>query len=369
MQRIITIENGYDEFEQYIKDNKIKKIFCVSGKSAKGLPIQQVISRMSQGEGIQICFFSEYCSNPTYESVWNGVHAYRKYEADCIMAIGGGSAIDVAKCIKAYANCEDTVDYTEQQIKGTTIPLIVMPTTAGTGSEATHFAVIYKNGEKLSVAHENLIPEIVIMDPANLYSLPSYQKVVTMLDAWCHAVEAMWSLRATAESDRYAIKSLQLLTQYQDSYLLNETSGNREMQKAAYYAGKAINITQTTAAHAMSYKLTSLYGLPHGHAVALCLSHVWKNIFENCEQMEIADKLKMISDAMGCNTIKASIDVFDSFLIENDIVAPRGVEEDDLELLKNSVNQQRLKNYPIHLSEEDIEKMYRKILGWSAYED
>lgn len=369
MQRIITIENGYVEFEKYIKDKKIKKIFCVSGKSAKGLPIQEVLDRMSRHGDVQISYFSDYQSNPTYESVYSGVQAYRECEAECIMAIGGGSAIDVAKCIKAYANCEDTVDYTEQQMKENRIPFVVIPTTAGTGSEATHFAVIYKNGEKLSVAHENLIPETVIMDPANLDSLPNYQKVVTMLDAWGHAVEAMWSLRATTESDKYAMQALQLVVQHQDSYLLNEKNGNSGMQKAAYYAGKAINISQTTAAHAMSYKLTSLYGLPHGHAVALCLSHVWKNVQENCEQMEIADKLKMISDAMGCNTVKAAIDAFDSFLVRNNIESPKCSKETDLELLKSSVNQQRLKNYPIHLSEEDIEKMYRKILGWSPYED
>jgi len=366
MQRIITIEKDYLEFEQYIKVRNIKRIFLVSGKSAKMLPIQKVLGKLQGSGRVDVHVFSDYQPNPTFDSVVNGVMAYKRCNADCIMAIGGGSAIDVAKCIKAYAYCDDGIDYTEQLIEGNEIPFIVMPTTAGTGSEATHFAVIYKDGNKLSVAHESLVPEVVIMDAANLESLPLYQKVVTMLDAWCHAIEASWSLRANEESDGYVAKALNLIMKYQDAYLQNERIGNRQIQQAAYFAGKAINITQTTAAHAMSYKLTSLYKLPHGHAVAICLSRVWKNIIENCDQKEISDKLEKINSAMNCDTAEEAISVFDAFLERHNIGAPKCSTEMELDMLKHSVNQQRLKNYPIHLKEEEIEELYRKILGWES---
>ena len=109
------------------------------------------------------------------------------------MAVGGGSALDTAKCIKLFVGLSKEQSYLEQEFRENDIPLLVHPTTAGTGSESTPFAVIYKGGEKCSVEHESIYPKYRIEDARSLRSLPLYQKKVTLLDALSHAMEAIWS--------------------------------------------------------------------------------------------------------------------------------------------------------------------------------
>ena len=208
--------------------------------------------------------FSDYASNPLYEQASAGAKILERNKCDFIVAIGGGSSIDIAKCVK--------------YINHAYIPIMAVPTTSGTGSEATHFAAIYKEGEKHSVADEKLLPDYVILQPDTLKTLPLYQKKCTMLDALCQAIESWWSKKATPESVGYSRKSIKLILDNMESYLKNKYEGNKNMLTASNLAGKAINITTTTAPHAMSYKLTTLYGLPHGHAAAICLPKVWKRM-------------------------------------------------------------------------------------------
>ncbi|MCL1855754.1 MAG: iron-containing alcohol dehydrogenase, partial [Clostridia bacterium] len=130
--------------------------------------------------------FSGFSSNPRYEDVQAGVEAFAEGMCDCIIAIGGGSCIDTAKSIKYFSSAE--------------CPIMAVPTTAGTGSEATHFAVLYRGGEKQSVADERLLPEFVVLQPSLLKTLPVYLKKCTMLDALCQAIESWWSKKATPES-------------------------------------------------------------------------------------------------------------------------------------------------------------------------
>ena len=106
------------------------------------------------------------------------------------------------------------------------------------------------------------------MEPELLESLPMYQRKATMLDAFCHAAESFWSVNSTEDSQEDAAEAIRLVLKYADSYLANEKDGNAQMLLAANIAGKAINVTQTTAGHAMAYKITTLYGLSHGHAVS-----------------------------------------------------------------------------------------------------
>ena len=118
------------------------------------------------------------------------------------------------------------------------------------------------------------------MDASALKTLPIYQKKSTMMDALCHSIESYWSVNSTEESNKYSKQAIQTILENKDAYLANKDLGNANMLKAAYLAGKAINITQTTAGHAMSYKLTSLYGIAHGHAVAICISKLWEYMLE-----------------------------------------------------------------------------------------
>lgn len=282
--------------------------------------------------------FSGFTSNPLFEDAKAGIKALRKNKCDFIVAIGGGSSIDTAKCVKYYNHVD--------------IPIMAVPTTSGTGSEATHFAVIYKNGEKHSISNEKLLPEYVILQPDTLKSLPIYQKKCTMLDALCQAIESWWSKKATPESVEYSQKAIKLILDNMDSYLENEDEGNKNMLTASNLAGKAINITTTTAPHAMSYKLTSLYGLPHGHAVALCLPKVWRYM-KNFDD---------VAKTLGKQSAEEAVSYFEQLLQRLEIFPPENVSVNDLDILTSSVNTQRLYNNPIRLDKDTIKILYKEIL-------
>lgn len=370
-QKVIETQSDYIILEQYIKENQIRKIFLVCGNSSYKLPAGEFFSALESMQGIEVCRFGDFQPNPMYESVKEGVQAFLDSKADCIVAIGGGSAMDVAKCIKAFAALDQEKDYLEQSIIDNEIPFVAIPTTAGTGSEATHFAVIYRNGEKLSIAHKSMIPDVVVLDSDNLTTLPMYQRQATMMDALCHAIEACWSVNAVPESNEYANKAIRLVIQYKDAYLSNKANGNEMMLRAAYYAGKAINITKTTAAHAMSYKLTSTYGIAHGHAAAVCLAEVWEQLLSHCEQANIKESLQKIANAMGCDNSAQALHLFRKILEENQLNMHEGKheckhsckEDEKLEQLAGSVNVERLNNHPVTLSREELKELYRRILS------
>ena len=282
--------------------------------------------------------FSGFTPNPLCEEIKMGARMLRKNKCDFIMAIGGGSSIDAAKVIKYYNRID--------------LPLMAVPTTSGTGSEATHFAVIYKDGKKHSVADERLLPDFVVLQPDALRTLPVYQKKCTMLDALCQSIESWWSKRATSESIGYSKKAIKLILENMESYLKNEEEANRNMLFASNYAGKAINITTTTAPHAMSYSLTSLYGLPHGHAVALCLPKVWRYM----------KKFDDVAQALGKQNSEEGILFFEQLLKSFKILPPESARAADIDILASSVNASRLRNNPVRLNTSTIKNLYKKIL-------
>ena len=207
-----------------------------------------------------------------------------------------------------------------------------------------------------------------MMDATVLKTLPEYQKKSTMLDALCHAIESYWSVNSTDESKVYSKEAIQLIMANKDSYLANQDEGNANMLKAANVAGKAINITQTTAGHAMCYKLTSLYGIAHGHAAALCLSKLWPYMVDNTDKCidtrgkdYVQEIFRDIANAFGCNDAKDAVALFDDLLKELGFNNPKA-DEKDYEILSSSVNLVRLKNNPIGLDYESINSLYRQIV-------
>lgn len=300
-----------------------KKLFLVCGKSFDKLAFADEVKKMNPVR------FGNFRPNPLYEEVMDGVENFNESGCDTILAVGGGSAIDVAKSIKYYAK--------------SSAEIIAIPTTSGTGSESTHFAVIYKDGVKQSVADQSLLPETVILDPSTLENVPDYTRKATMLDALCHAIESYWSKKSTDKSKNIAVSAIKGVLQYKDSYLRNEKDGNAGMLKAANLAGQAINMTTTTAGHAMCYKITSLYGFAHGHAAALCLPEVWK-----VNKTEIPGV-----------TLDEFVELFKGLNLASPVSEKR---EADLDVLVDSVNPQRLENNPIALDKDTIRKMYERII-------
>jgi alcohol dehydrogenase class IV len=315
--------------------------------------------------------FNQFTSNPLYEDVCKGVELFNARRCDAIVAVGGGSTLDVAKCIKLYCKMDPSRNYLQQEYADSGVPLIAVPTTAGTGSESTRYAVIYFEGKKQSVTHESIIPNYAILEPKLLKSLPLYQKKCTMLDALCQGIESLWSVNSTDESVIYSKIAIQMIMDHWHGYIEDNNEEDAGfIMEAANYAGRAINITQTTAAHAMSYKLTSMYGLPHGHAVALCLPEVWLYMLEHpekCIDPRGEDRLAFIFEWLGqimyCDSPEKGLMMFRAIMFSLDMPKPQGKDrEAELDILTRSVNPERLRNNPVALDEEVIRFIYNKIL-------
>ena len=326
-QNIISGKGSCAEIGRIIESIGVKKALLVCDSSFRYLSIKDAIEQLP----CDLIKFDGFTSNPLYEDVCKGVEMFKNSQCEAIIAVGGGSAIDVAKCIKLFSGMSDDKNYLEQEYKDTKIPLIAIPTTAGTGSESTRHAVIYFGGQKQSISHKSIIPDYAILDSSVLKTLPLYQKKCTMLDALCQGIESWWSVNSTDESIEYS--------------------------------KQAENITQTTAPHAMSYKLTSMYHLPHGHAVAVCLPEVWAYILghiDRCADNRGAEYLKQTLDEIAEHITKEQFrEIMRKLEIENPIARDRA---HDLDILAGSVNEARLKNNPIMIPKDGLKEIYDRII-------
>jgi alcohol dehydrogenase class IV len=364
-EQIITGENSISQIGSILDDFDVKKFMLVCGRSFDKQNFKQYFDVLT----VPFVRFSGFGSNPLYEDVCRGADTFNKEECDCLVAVGGGSAIDVAKCIKLFCKMGEKRNYLIQEYTNTHIPLIAIPTTAGTGSESTKHAVIYFEGKKQSISHDSIVPEVAILDSLSLKGLPEYHKKCTMLDALCQGIESWWSVNSTDESIEYSYKAVELIAVNWQDYMCRDATAAERIMLAANLAGRAINITQTTAAHAMSYVLTSMYNLPHGHAVAVCLPFVWKYMIENLNKSidprgakYLKGVLGQIAEAVGCDSVNCAIQWFEKLITELDIVTPETQNVADIEMLTSSVNPIRLKNNPVELSEEVLCKMYTSIV-------
>lgn len=320
--------------------------------------------------GMPVVQFDGFTPNPTAEQVQAGLAMFRANECDGLLSIGGGSAMDVAKGIKALGETDAHASLLERLThpQPMAVPHVALPTTAGTGSESTHFATIYIGGKKYSVADEALLPEAAILDPGELSTLPDAERAATFLDALCHSIESYWSRRATDESRRYAAQAIGLLSANAQAYLHGDEAAASAVMAASNFAGRAINLTTTTAAHAMCYQLTALYGLRHGHAAAVCLPAAWEQLLSaGAKDAALQARLTELAQLLGGETAADGLERFlalrrmaaldDSWLPDN---------ENDLSLLAASVNAQRLGNYPVAVTEDDLYEMYRRAL-WGLH--
>lgn len=367
-QKILIASESYAEMDTYLEDNNLKTVLLVCDSSLPFLKINKYFEELENRTGVKLVKFDNIKPNPSYDAVVEGVNIFHETDCDSIIAVGGGSVMDVAKCIKLFSNMDTHNHYLKQTIIPNDIKLLAIPTTAGTGSEATRYAVVYYNGEKQSITDDSCIPSTVLFDVSTLKTLSEYQRKSTMMDALCHAIEAYWSVNSNEESKEYSKVAIKSILESKDAYLANEECGNINMLKAANLAGKAINITQTTAGHAMCYKLTSLYGIAHGHAAALCVSKLFHYMIEHVEQcvdsrgaQYLESIFGKIAEAMGCETAQQAVAKFDTIIADFALGVP-DFKNEDYELLKNSVNLVRLKNNPIGLDEDVIDNLYHQIL-------
>jgi len=370
-QKTVSMDEGYKSLDSWLEDTGCKTMLLVCGGSIRHQEkILAWLDHIAQ-KGITVERFSGFQPNPTYENVVDGVAHFRKLHCDVIVAVGGGSAMDVAKAIKGFSQMDgdgDDGSFLRQEIKPDNIPFLAVPTTAGTGSEATRFAVIYYKGEKQSVAGENLIPDAVVLDPDTLATLPVRQKKAAMMDALCHGIESFWSINSTEESKEFSKAAIRGIIENADAYLDNDREAGAKMLQAANIAGKAINITQTTAGHAMCYKITGIFGVPHGHAAILCDRVLFPWMIDNIDKCVdprgkeyVRNTLDELGRAMGCENAKMGARFLMELFDEYDLEVPCATEE-QYKILRESVNPERLKNHPIALDLETIDKLYHEVL-------
>lgn len=334
------------------------RIFLVCGKSAHQLAVcGEVLRRFPVTE------FSDFHPNPEFESVRRGIAALRGQNCSCILAIGGGSALDVAKGIRLYAGAREDFTAGSEPVPFAG-PLIAVPTTAGSGSETTRFAVLYEQGAKMSLTHEKTLPDAAALLPEVLYTLPPLQRRATVLDTVCHAVESAWSRRATPESRALAMAALEAVEPHYAAYCAGGNDHAAQMQHGAWLAGRAINLTTTTAGHAMAYKLTTRYGLPHGWAAAICTLEVWRWMLAQPDRWQasgLEETLRMLAERLGAAETAGGAEAFARHT-EAMALPRREIPETDAAELARTVNPQRLANFPLPLTGADLEELYRNVI-------
>lgn len=374
MQHII---QGEGSIIQTLKSKQGHRMFVVAGSSFHRMKLKDEIESL----GLETVYFTGFTPNPKFEEICKGIDLYLASSCNMILAIGGGSAIDVAKCIKLAIITEEGKNslippLVSKQLKckdNQDIPFIAIPTTAGSGSESTHNAVMYYQGAKQTVTNDMILPDMAILDPSLLETLPSYQKRCTMMDALCQAIESWWSVNSTPESKAYSQKAIELIVENWHNYIFDQSKeAASQILLASNYSGRAINISATTAAHAMSYKITSLYALPHGHAVALCLPEIWKYMLDNPADnvypygWEALEKtFKEIAKSLGAKSVLEAIEKFNGMMTEMELNKPTTTKEKkkvELELLSTSVNPVRLKNNPVKIDELTAYLIYDSIV-------
>lgn len=191
-----------------------------------------------------------------------------------VVAVGGGSVIDTAKLLAlslgSGASLSDILREGTDDLHS--IEIVAIPTTAGSGAERTHFAVLYDGTKKYSIASESIRPVAALVDPQFTHSLSASQTAASGFDALAHSIESMWSVNSTEESRALSKDALELVWEHLERAVLNPNAEARyQLALGATQAGAAIDIARTTAPHALAYHLTARHGLTHGHAVALTL--------------------------------------------------------------------------------------------------
>lgn len=366
-QPVLSAVDDYLRIPGLLEGVAAKKPLVVGGNSYEASFLKPFLA----DHLVEVVRFSEYSSNPKLEEVQAGLQLLQEEQCDAIISVGGGSAIDVAKCIKILAATGTTELPTSGDRIDAEVPHLAIPTTAGTGSESTHFAVVYVNGEKQSVAHDAMLPEWALLEPLLLESLPDYHKKATLLDALSQCVESCWAVGATEPSRDYAMRGIELILGNLFPYFFKgpfDLEASRRMLHAANFGGKAINLTKTTAPHAMSYKLTSLYGIAHGHAVALCLVGVWWLYARLVDEdsplaVPLREPLDVLTRAFDVDERLQAVHKLRVILEFLQLAAPPLRDAADLDALAASVNQERLSNSPVSLSVVEIRSVYEFVFG------
>lgn len=363
-QHIIETNDYLNEVKSFLFKNNLKRPLVIHSQHL----IAQADFNLLLKEQDAVTF-TDYSPNPKYEEALAGLALFKEQGCDSIVAIGGGSCIDVAKAIKLFSGLNPDKHFLEQAPRYVDLKFVAVPTTAGTGTESTRYAVLYFKDDKQTLTNDSLVSDLCLLNEKFLENLPPYYKKASLLDAFCQAIEAYWSVNANERAKEYAEKAIRIILQNYRKYIENDHSSNKEIMRAANLAGRAINITQTTAPHAMSYKITTLTGVAHGHAVSLCLPYVYEYMLSNINQAMdprgatyVLQTFKELATLFNINEnnltakLKAIIGEFNLQIPE--------IDREVVDILATSVNAERLKNSPVYINERNVKTIYLRIFNF-----
>lgn len=341
MPRLIKGEGSIKEIAFEIKKAGYSAVFLICGKHF------QKENGFSFLQEFKVTNFIKSGANVEEAEAEKAFNEFCLGSKQAIVAIGGGSVIDIAKYI-IYKLAASSLS----------IPFFAaVPTTAGSGSEATHFAVIYKGKKKISLAHDSLLPQLAILDPRLTYSLPSYQTAVSGMDVLAQAIESYWNVNVTNESRKYATESILIWKDFFIKAVTTPHPAAREgMLQAAHFAGKAINITRTTGPHALSYYLTSNFNIAHGQAVALFLPIFF---YYNKPSTDLLQLLGVKNANEAVSWIQQKMKEASLAIMLTEL----GIEKEKvLDELLNEVNEERFANNPEKFDRKKLKQLIKEYL-------
>lgn len=359
-----------------ISKEHASRIMVFTDKGIRATGLLDVLTGILNGTTAEYRIFDDLTPEPAYQDVERVMDEAAGYDGDLIIAIGGGSVMDAAKLCSVLKGADYTVRDLLQDptIAQKQIKTLMIPTTCGTGSEATCNAIVAipEEQSKKGIVNDNMIPDYVFLDPQMIRRLPQSIIAATGVDALAHVVECYTSLKATPFSDTYAMAGAKLIFHnireaYNDA---DNMEAKSNMMLGAFYGGVAITGSGTTAVHALSYPLGGKYHIAHGVSNAILFAHVMEFNEDACK-----DRLAALCDGVFPELAARSVDDKADYMIAQiaDIVRATniptdlnqfGVKMEDLDfLVAAGADQKRLLvNNMKELSLEDIRNIYLKVL-------
>ena len=358
-----------------IRSRAFTKAFVVTDPDLLKFAVTDKVLDVLKNADIEYAVFSDVKANPTIENVQNGVKAFKECGADCIVAVGGGSAMDTAKAIGIIITNPEFEDVRSLEgvapTKNKCVPIIAVPTTAGTAAEVTINYVItdVEKKRKFVCVDVHDIPVVAVVDPDMMASMPAALTAATGMDALTHAIEGYITKGAWELSDMFHIKAIEVIAKSLRGAVKNEKDGRDGMALGQYIAGMGFSNVGLGVDHSMAHTLSAYYDMPHGKACAVLLPTV---MAYNAECT--GEKYRDIAKAMGVQGVdnmtqeeyrKAAVDAVRQLSEDVGIESTlKGIvkEEDVLELAESAYADACRPGNPRETSVEDIVALYKSLM-------
>ena len=361
------------EIPGLIKARDYKKVFVASDPDLVKFGVTSKVTDLLKENGIDFFLYDDIKPNPTIENIQHGVQAFKDCGADCMITIGGGSSMDTGKGIGIVINNPEFADIRSLEgvapTKHRTVFTIAVPTTGGTGAESTINYVVtdVEKKRKFVCVDANDIPDIAVVDPDMMSSMPKGLTASTGMDALTHAIEGYTTKGAWELADVLDLESIKLIAKNLRKAVQNDPDGREGMALAQYVTAMAYSNVGLGIAHSMAHTLGAVYDTPHGVACAMMLPIVME-----FNQEYTGEKFKAIAEAFGVDTTgmdapayrKAAIDAVKQLSVDVGIPTKlEALKEEDLPFLCESAAADACApGNPREASLADFETMFRKLM-------